>query len=191
MKLLSWNVNGVRAALRYGLLDYLAREQADIVCLQETRAHIDALAPLAGGSYHIFLNPAEKAGYSGTAILSRIVPRNVAWGIGVPEHDREGRGITAEYADFPLVNVYVPNSKDDLSRLTYRQQWDRDFVGYLRTLEQCKPVVFCGDLNVAHTPLDLARPKQNVGAHGFTNEERAGFGTFVQAGFLDTFREFE
>ena len=191
MKLLSWNVNGVRAALRYGLLDYLARERADIVCLQETRCHIDAMAPLAGGSYHVFLNPAQKAGYSGTAILSRVVPRAVFYGIGLPEHDDEGRVLTAEYADFYLVNVYVPNAKDGLLRLPYRQVWDAAFLAYVRALETNKPVVFCGDLNVAHTPLDLARPKQNVGNKGFTVEERAGFDAYVAAGFCDTFRAFE
>ncbi len=191
LKLLSWNVNGVRAALRYGLLDYLARERADVVCLQETRCPIDALAPLAGGSHHVFLHPAQKAGYSGTAILSRTVPRAVFYGLGLPEHDDEGRVLTAEYADFYLVNVYVPNARDGLVRLPYRQAWDAAFLAYVRTLEGSKPVVFCGDLNVAHTALDLARPRQNVGNKGCTDEERAGFEAYVRAGFCDTFRAFE
>ncbi len=191
MKLLSWNVNGVRAALRYGLLDYLARERADMVCLQETRAPIESLAPLMAGGYHVFLNPAERKGYSGVAILSRLAPRSVVYGIGLPEHDQEGRVVTAEFDDFFLVSVYVPNSKNDLARLPYRQRWDLAFLAFLIGLEQRKPVIFCGDLNVAHTEFDLARPRQNVGTHGFTPEERTGFEAFVQAGFLDTFREFE
>ena len=191
MKLLSWNVNGVRAALRYGLLDYLARERADIVCLQETRCPIDAMAPLTGGPYHVFLNPARKAGYSGTAILSRVVPRAVFYGIGLPEHDEEGRVLTAEYNDFYVVSVYVPNAREGLVRLPYRQAWDGAFLAYVRSLEGNKPVVFCGDLNVAHTALDLARPKQNVGNKGCTPEERAGFEAYVRAGFCDTFRAFQ
>lgn len=191
MKLLSWNVNGVRAALGYGLLDYLKRERADVVCLQETRAPVESLAPLMAAGYHVFLNPAERKGYSGVATLSRSLPRAVTSGMGLTEHDQEGRVVTAEYDDFFLVNVYVPNSKNDLSRLPYRQCWDLAFLAYLAGLEQRKPVIFCGDLNVAHTELDLARPRQNVGTHGFTPEERAGFEAFVQAGFCDTFREFE
>ena len=191
MKLLSWNVNGVRAALRYGLLGYLARERADVVCLQETRAPVESLAPLMAAGYHVFLNPAERKGYAGVAVLSRTVPLSVTSGLGLPEHDREGRVVTAEYEHFFVVSVYVPNAKHDLARLPYRQAWDLALLAYLRGLERRKPVIFGGDLNVAHTELDLARPRQNVGARGFTPEERAGFEAFVQAGFLDTFREFE
>lgn len=191
MKLLSWNINGVRAALRYGLLDYLARERADAIGLQETRAPVESLAPLMAAGYHVFLNPAQRKGYAGVAILSRTPPLSVTSGIGISEHDQEGRVITAEFDTFYLVNVYVPNSKNDLARLPYRQRWDLAFLSFLIGLEQRKPVIFCGDLNVAHTELDLARPKQSVGAHGFTPEERAGFGAFVEAGFVDTFREFE
>ena len=192
LKLLSWNVNGVRAALRYGLLDYLGRERADLVCLQETRCPVDAMAPLAGGAYHVFLNPARKAGYSGTAILSKAVPRAVFYGMGgLPDYDDEGRVLTAEYEEFYLVNVYVPNARDGLVRLPYRQTWDRVFLAWIKALELAKPVIFCGDLNVAHTALDLARPKQNVGNKGCTPEERAGFEAYVQAGFCDTFRAFE
>ena len=191
MKLLSWNVNGVRAALRYGLLAYLAREKADVVCLQETRAPVESLAPLLAAGYHVFLNPAQRKGYAGTAILSRTTPLTVTFGLGLPEHDQEGRVVTAEFAHFFVVSVYVPNTKNDLSRLPYRQRWDLAFLAYLLGLEQRKPVIFCGDLNVAHQEIDLARPKQNVGTHGFTLEERTGFEAFIRAGFLDTFREFE
>ena len=190
MKLLSWNVNGVRAALRYGLLDYLSHERADIVCLQETRCHIDAMAPLAGGSYHVFLNPAQRAGYSGTAILSRVVPRAVFYGIGLLEHDDEGRVLTAEYADFYLVNVYVPNAKRRPRAAALPAGVGRG-VPRVRAdaLEERKPVVFCGDLNVAHTPLDLARPKQNVGNKGLHRPRNVpGSRRMCRRAFCDTFR---
>jgi len=141
--------------------------------------------------YTTYWNSAEKKGYSGTAIFTRTRPLQVTQGIGVAEHDREGRVLTAEYADFILVNSYVPNSQRELTRLPYRQQWDRDFLAYLKGLEQRKPVIWCGDLNVAHTEIDLANPKANVKNHGFTPEERAGFGAALAAGFVDTFREFE
>ena len=147
--------------------------------------------PLLLADYHPFWNVAERKGYSGTAIFTKRLPLGIALGMGITEHDREGRVITAEFERFFLVNVYVPNSKNDLSRLPYRQQWDRALLAHLQGLETRKPVVFCGDLNVAHTPLDLARPKQSVGAHGFTVEERGGFEAFIAAGFRDTFREFE
>jgi exodeoxyribonuclease-3 len=191
VKIVSWNVNGVRSILRKGLLDFLAAEQPDILCLQETKAPADAFEPLLAPAYETFWNVAARKGYSGTAVLTRTKPLSVRLGLDLPEHDQEGRVITLEYESLFLVNVYVPNSKRDLSRLAYRQTWDREFLDYLRKLERRKPVVFCGDLNVAHTELDLARPKQNVGTHGFTAEERAGFDAFVQAGFRDTFREFE
>ena len=192
MKLISWNVNGLRAVLKKGFADFLHAEQPDIVCLQETKAAPDqVLVPAALADYASFWNVAEKKGYSGTVIFTRPAPVRVTFGIGIAEHDKEGRVITAEYADFFLVNVYVPNSKRELTRLAYRQQWDRDFLAYLRGLEKKKPVVWCGDLNVAHTEIDLARPKDNVKNHGFTPEERAGFDAFVSAGFIDTFRAFE
>lgn len=192
MKLISWNVNGVRAVLRKGFADFIAAEKPDIVCLQETKAMPEqVVVPAALGGYHAFWNIAEKKGYSGTAIFSKEKPLAVTIGIGVAEHDREGRVITAEFADFFLVNVYVPNSKRELTRLEYRQQWDRDLLAYLKKLEQTKPVIWCGDLNVAHTEIDLARPKDNVKNHGFTPEERAGFDAFVKAGFVDSFRVFE
>ncbi len=190
MKLISWNVNGVRAALKKGLLDFLAKENADIVCLQETKAHPDDVEE-AWPEYEAHWNWAEKKGYSGVLTLSKTKPLSVSRGIGVADHDREGRVLTTEFADFFLVNVYVPNSKRELTRLPYRQQWDRDFLAYLQGLEKKKPVIFCGDLNVAHTEIDLARPKDNVKNHGFTPEERAGFGTVIEAGFIDTFRHFE
>jgi exodeoxyribonuclease-3 len=151
----------------------------------------DQVEQLWPAPYLTHWNSAEKKGYSGTAIFTRTKPLKVTTGIGHDEHDREGRVLTAEFPDFHLVNVYVPNSQRELTRLPYRQQWDRDFLAYLKKLEKKKPVIFCGDLNVAHTEIDLANPKANVKNHGFTPEERAGFGTFVQSGFLDTFREFE
>lgn len=191
MKLISWNVNGLRAALRKGFLDYLASETPDVLCLQETRCSPDEVEQLWPAHYKTFWNVAEKRGYSGTAIFTQTQPLAVTTGIGMPAHDREGRVLTAEFPDFFLVNVYVPNSQRELTRLAYRQQWDADFRRYLRRLERRKPVVFCGDLNVAHTELDLANPKANVGNHGFTPEERAGFTALVKAGFVDTFREFE
>ena len=191
MKLISWNVNGLRAVLRKSYLDYLESEQPDILCLQETKCTPDDVEQLWPLSYTTYWNCAQKKGYSGVAIFTKTRPLNVVPHIAIPEHDQEGRVLMAEFADFFLINVYVPNSKRDLSRLPYRQQWDRDFLAYLKRLEKSKPVIFCGDLNVAHTELDLANPKGNAGNHGFTKEERAGFDAFVNAGFVDTFREFE
>ncbi|MCL4788487.1 MAG: exodeoxyribonuclease III [Verrucomicrobia bacterium] len=191
MKLISWNVNGLRAALRKNFLDYLDAEKPDVLCLQETKCGPNDLEQLWPARYTTYWNTAEKKGYAGTALFTKTRPPRVIPGIGKPEHDQEGRVLTAEFPDFFLVNVYVPNSKRELTRLAYRQKWDRDFLRFLKKLEQRKPVIFCGDLNVAHTELDLANPKANVGNHGFTPEERAGFRAFVKAGFLDTFREFE
>jgi exodeoxyribonuclease-3 len=159
--------------------------------LQETKCHPDDVEQLWPAAYTTYWNCAEKKGYSGSAIFTRSRPLKVVPHIGIAVHDREGRVLTAEFADFFLVNVYVPNSKRELTRLAYRQEWDRDFLSYLRKLEKKKPVVFCGDLNVAHAEIDLANPKANVHNHGFTPEERAGFTAFVKAGFIDTFREFE
>ncbi len=190
MKLISWNVNGIRSVLKKGFLDFLAAERADIVCLQETKAHPDDVEAAFPG-YEAHWNWAEKKGYSGVLTLSKAKPLSITRGIGTADHDREGRVLTTEFADFFLVNVYVPNSKRELTRLPYRQQWDRDFLAYLKALERKKPVIWCGDLNVAHTEIDLARPKDNVKNHGFTPEERAGFTAFVEAGFIDTFRKFE
>ena len=191
MKLISWNVNGLRAVLRKNFLEFLAGEAPDILCLQETRAAPDDVEQLWPAAYTTSWNTAQKKGYSGTAIFTLPRPITVTRGINIADHDAEGRVLAAEYPGFFLVNVYVPNSKRDLSRLPYRQAWDRDFLRYLKKLERKKPVVFCGDLNVAHTEIDLTNPKANVRNHGFTVEERAGFSALVKAGFVDTFREFE
>jgi len=191
VKLISWNVNGLRAVLKKNFLEFLDAEKPDVLCLQETKCTPDVVEQLWPAHYTTYWNSAEKKGYSGTAIFTRTRPLNVIPHIDIVEHDKEGRVLAAEYKDFFLVNVYVPNSKRDLSRLTYRQKWDRDFLAYLKKLEKIKPVIFCGDLNVAHSEIDLANPKANVHNHGFTPEERAGFSALVQAGFIDTFREFE
>jgi exodeoxyribonuclease-3 len=191
VKLISWNVNGLRAVLKKKFLEFLDTEQPDILCLQETKCTPDQVEPLWPASYATFWNSAEKKGYSGTAIFTKIKPIKVHPHIDISEHDREGRVLTAEFKDFFLVNVYTPNSKRELERLPYRQLWDKDFLAYLKKLEKKKPVIFCGDLNVAHTEIDLANPKANVRNHGFTIEERDGFSAFVNAGFVDTFREFE
>lgn len=191
MKLVSWNVNGLRSILRKGFLDYLEKERPDVLCLQETRCSPDDVEQLWPVSYATFWHVAEKPGYSGTALFTKPRPLAVTRGMGPRVPDREGRVLKAEFPDFFLVNVYVPNSQRELTRLAYRQQWDTDFRRYLRRLERRKPVIFCGDLNVAHTELDLANPKANVGNHGFTPEERAGFTALIKAGFVDTFREFE
>lgn len=189
MKLLSWNVNGLRAALRKNFLGFLAEEAPDVIAVQETKCTAADL-PAEWNGYHPFWNSAEKKGYSGTGVLTRTAPLTVSHGIGLAEHDREGRVLTLEFEAFFLVNVYVPNSQRELTRLDYRQAWDRAFLGYLSGLQARKPVVCCGDLNVAHQARDLARPKENVRTHGFTVEERAGFDAFLGAGFVDTFRLF-
>jgi exodeoxyribonuclease-3 len=191
MKLLSWNVNGLRAVLKKNFLEFLDAERPDVLCLQEIKCSPDDLEQLWPRHYSTFWNSAQRKGYSGTAMFVKKAPAKVSNGVDILEHDGEGRVQTAEFDDFFLVNVYTPNSKRDLSRLTYRQKWDKDFLAYLKGLEKKKPVIFCGDLNVAHTEIDLANPKANVHNHGFTPEERAGFTAFVNAGFLDTFREFE
>ena len=191
MKLISWNVNGLRAVLKKTLLQYLDEESPDILCLQETKCTAADVSPVWPSQYETFWNSAEKKGYSGTAILSRHHPLRVTSGIGIAQHDQEGRVLTAEFDGFFLVNVYTPNSQRELARLPYRMEWDRDFRAYLRSLEASKPVVFCGDLNVAHTEIDLANPKANVRNHGFTAEERSGMDALITDGFVDTFREFE
>lgn len=193
MKFISWNVNGIRAVLKKGLADIVAAQNADFVCFQETKAHPDDVDFDWGtlGYVSAEWNWAEKKGYSGVLTLSKTKPLSVKLGIGIDEHDREGRVITTEYPGFFLVNVYVPNSQRELTRLPYRQKWDAAFLRFLCDLQAKKPVIFCGDLNVAHTELDLARPKGNERNHGFTIEERTGFGAALKAGFVDTFREFE
>ena len=193
MKLVSWNVNGVRAAAKKGLLDYLARVKADVICLQEAKAHPgDAHHLKWPRGYEVFWNPAVKKGYSGTILFTRVKPRRVVLGIGRPALDTEGRVITAEFSDFFLLNVYQPNSQRGLTRLATRtERWDPAFLAYLRKLERKKPVVFCGDLNVAHTEIDLANPKTNRRNAGFTDEERQNFSRLLAAGYVDTFRVFE
>lgn len=189
MKLISWNVNGIRAAIKKGFCDFVKTEDPDILCLQETKARPEQVnLELAG--YHKVWNSAEKKGYSGTAVFSKIPPINVQLNTDSEEHSGEGRVITAEFKDFFLVNVYTPNAKRGLLRLDYRQEWDTHFLEYLQKLEKKKPVIFCGDLNVAHKEIDLKNPKSNKRNAGFTDEEREGFSRYVRAGFVDTFREF-
>ncbi len=190
MKFISWNVNGIRSILKKGFLDFVSGEDPDVLCLQETRARPEE-ANLNLPSRHAYWNfPEKKAGYSGTAVFTKTKPLRVSYGMDIPKHDGEGRVITSEFKEFFLVNVYTPNSKRDLSRLGYRREWDRDFLAFLKKLEKTKPVIFCGDLNVAHKEIDLTHPKSNHKNHGFTDEERAGFDHFVKAGFIDAFREF-
>lgn len=193
MKLISWNVNGMRAVLKKGFLDFMQNCDADAICLQETKAHagdVQHVAWVAG--YEPHWCSAVKKGYSGTVIFTRVKPLSVGFGIGVPEHDTEGRVITMEFPKYYLVNVYQPNSQRGLTRLEYRvNEWDPAFLAHLKKLEKKKPVVFCGDLNVAHTELDLTNPKTNRRNAGFTDEERARFTTLLDSGFVDTFREFE
>jgi len=191
MKLVCWNVNGIRAALNKNFREFFEEEDGDIFCLQETKAREEQVEMGWMEGYHAFWNAAEKPGYAGTAVFCKTKPSSVRYGLGSPEHDQEGRVITLKFRGFYLVNVYTPNAQNELRRLNYRQQWDRDFLKYLNSLEEDKPVVFCGDLNVAHQEIDLARPKQNRNTAGFSDEERAGFSAYIDAGFIDTFREFE
>lgn len=191
MKIVSWNVNGLRAVLGKGFDGFLESSEADLVCLQETKARPEQVGRDFDG-WFTFWNPAERPGYSGTAMFSRSEPLSVTSGIGAEEHDREGRVQTAEFKDFFVVNVYVPNIGRELLRLGYRaESWGPAFRNYLTRLAKKKPVVFCGDLNVAHEEIDLARPKENVGNPGFTDEEREDFRQLLACGFLDTFRELE
>lgn len=192
MKLISWNLNGVRAVAKKGLVDILHHHDADVYCFQETKATPDQVREALFGleGYHINALGAEKKGYSGTAIVSKQEPISVAYHLGIEEHDKEGRVITAEFADFYLVNVYVPNSKSDLSRLEYRTSWDAALLAHCKSLEEKKPVLLCGDLNVAHRPIDLARAKENYDkSAGFTQKEIDGLDNFVNAGLKDSFRE--
>ena len=187
MKLISWNVNGLRACLGKGFLDFFQAAGADMVCLQETKLQPHQIELDLPG-YRQFWNSAEKKGYSGTALFTRVEPLNVAYGLGVPEHDTEGRVITAEFADFFLVCCYTPNAQRGLTRLSYRMAWEDAFRAYLTGLDQTKPVVLCGDLNVAHSEIDLKNPKTNRGNAGFTDEERGKMTQLLAAGFTDTFR---
>lgn len=188
---ISWNVNGLRAVLQKGLANFLQDAAPDVLCLQETKAQPDQIEDLQwADGYQIHWNAAEKKGYSGTVILTRVPPLATRLGIGMPDHDREGRVLTLEFPKFHLVTVYTPNAQHGLRRLPYRQQWDRDFLAYLKQLEASKPVFFGGDLNVAHREIDLANPKSNRKNPGFTDEERAGFDALVENGLIDTFRHF-
>lgn len=189
MKLISWNVNGLRACVGKGFYESIAALDADVVCLQETKLQAGQI-DLSLEGYETYWNYADKKGYSGTAIFTRRHPLSVTYGLGIDLHDHEGRIITAEYEDFYLVTAYVPNSQDGLRRLDYRQQWDKDLRAYLKELETRKPVVLCGDLNVAHREIDLKNPKSNRKNAGFTDEEREGFQQLLDAGFVDTFRHF-
>jgi len=192
MKLISWNVNGYNSALSKGFLDYVASENPEVICLQETKGKPEAFAKSTPAGYTPFWNPARKPGYSGTAIFTRHAPINVTPGLNGHLTDLEGRVLTAEYRDFFLVTVYSPNSKRELLRLDYRvNEWEPAFLTHITTLEQKKPVVFCGDLNVAHREIDLANPKENRRNAGFTDEERARFDRMIDAGFVDSFRAFE
>ena len=188
-KLISWNVNGLRACVTKGFLDYFREADADVFCLQETKLQAGQIdLPLPG--YHQYWNYAEKKGYSGTAMFTKEEPLSVSCGIGAEEHDKEGRVITAEFPDYYVVTCYTPNSQDGLARLPYRREWNAAFLAYLKGLEEKKPVVFCGDLNVAHQEIDLKNPKTNRKNAGFTDEEREDFTTLLDAGFIDTFRYF-
>ena len=188
MKLISWNVNGLRACVGKGFFEFVAAEQPDMLCLQETKLQPEQ-APAVEG-YWDYWNSADKKGYSGTALFSRTEPLSVTYGLGIDEHDHEGRVITAEYPDFYLVTVYVPNSQDGLKRLDYRMVWEDAFRTYVQALDQKKPVIICGDMNVAHQEIDLKNPKTNRKNAGFTDEERAKMTELLGAGFVDTFRHF-
>ena len=189
MKFVSWNVNGLRACVQKGFLDFFHEADADILCIQETKMQEGQLALELDG-YHQFWNSAVKKGYSGTAVFTKKEPLSVAYGIGIEEHDQEGRVITLEFEDFYFITVYTPNSQNELARLDYRMQWEDDFLAYLKKLEEKKPVIFCGDLNVAHQEIDIKNPKTNRRNAGFTDEERGKFTDLLAAGFIDTFRYF-
>jgi len=189
MKLISWNVNGLRACVGKGFLDYFKEVDADIFCIQETKLQENQI-DLDIIGYRQYWNYAERKGYSGTAVFTKIEPLNVSYGISMEEHDREGRVITLEFEDFYLVTVYTPNSQEKLVRLDYRMKWEDDFRAYIKALDNVKPVIVCGDLNVAHKEIDLKNPKTNRNNAGFTDEERNKFTQFLEAGFIDTFRYF-
>lgn len=189
MKLISWNTNGIRACMGKGFVESMTEQDADIICIQETKMQEgQAEVPLEG--YHQYWCSAEKKGYSGTAVFTKEEPISVSYGIGVDVHDHEGRVITAEYPDFYLVNVYVPNSQNELKRLDYRMRWEDDFRSYLVELDAKKPVIICGDMNVAHKEIDLKNPKTNTKNAGFTPQEREKMSQLQEAGFIDSFRYF-
>ena len=189
MRLISWNVNGIRAAMKKGFLEFVTEQDPDILCIQETKMQEgQAEVPLDG--YHQDWYSAEKKGYSGTAVFSKEEPLSVSKGLGVDEHDHEGRALTLEYPDFYLVNVYVPNAQDGLKRIDYRMSWEDAFRSYLKKLEKEKPIITCGDFNVAHQEIDLKNPKSNRGTAGFSDEERGKMTELQDAGFIDTWRYF-
>ncbi|HLC85324.1 MAG TPA: exodeoxyribonuclease III [Candidatus Nanoarchaeia archaeon] len=190
LKLISWNVNGIRACMNKGFLDFFRKEDPDMICLQEIKAEKEQVN-LELPDYHQFWNSAKKKGYSGTAIFTKHKPLNVSYGLGIEEHDQEGRVITLELPEYNVVTVYTPNAQENLARLPYRMRWDKAFLAHVKKLEDKKPVIFCGDLNVAHKEIDLARPNENRKNPGFSDEERAGFDNIVGAGFIDTFRHFD
>lgn len=189
MKLISWNVNGIRAAYNKGFNDFFDNENADIFCIQETKMQEGQL-DLTKEGYYVYLNSAEKKGYSGTAIWTKIKPITVRYGIDIEEHDKEGRVITLEFEKFFMVTVYTPNAKRELERLEYRVKWEQDFRKYLEELRKVKPVVICGDLNVAHKEIDVKNDKANRGQAGFTDEERREFNNLLDLKYIDTFRKF-
>ncbi|MDR1617173.1 MAG: exodeoxyribonuclease III [Syntrophomonadaceae bacterium] len=189
MKLLSWNVNGIRACLKKCFMDFFDEIQADIFCIQETKAQAEQVHVETPG-YYQYWNSAVKKGYSGTAVFSKYEPSQVIFDMGIPEHDQEGRIITLQFDDFYLVNVYAPNSQNELKRLAYRMRWEDDFHSYLKNLQLNKPVILCGDLNVAHKEIDLKNPKTNHKSAGFTDAERQKMTRLLNTGFIDTFRYF-
>lgn len=189
MKLISWNVNGLRACVQKGFLDFFHEADADIFCVQETKLQ-EGQIQLELEGYEQYWNYAEKKGYSGTAVFTKKTPLSVRYGIGMEEHDREGRVITLEYEKFFFVTVYTPNSQSELARLDYRMKWEDDFLAYLKSLEEMKPVIYAGDLNVAHQEIDLKNPKTNRKNAGFTDEERAKFSNVLASGMIDTYRYF-
>ncbi len=189
MKLVSWNVNGIRACMKKGFEDFFKQADADIFSVQETKIQ-KAQIPFEPEGYHCYWNFAEKKGYSGTGIFTRKEPLSVSYGMGVEEHDNEGRIVTLEFDEFYVMTVYTPNSGRGLVRLEYRMKWEEDFLAYLKSLEGTKPVVFCGDLNVAHREIDLRNPKSNEKTAGFTPQEREKFTELLESGFVDTFRHF-
>ncbi|WP_010251390.1 exodeoxyribonuclease III [Acetivibrio cellulolyticus] len=189
LKMISWNVNGIRAVMGKGFTDFFQKEDADIFCIQETKVQEGQIEiPFEG--YYKYWNYAEKKGYSGVAVFTKIKPITVSYGIGIEEHDKEGRVITLEFDEYYVVTVYTPNSQRGLTRLHYRMKWEDDFLSYLKSLERYKPVIVCGDLNVAHKEIDLKNPQSNKKNAGFTEEERSKFDSYVNNGFIDTFRYF-
>ena len=187
MKLISWNVNGIRACINKGFKEFFKKTNSDIFCIQETKCQKDQI-DLEFKGYKSYWNSAEKKGYSGTAIFTKKEPIDVKYGIGIEEHDKEGRVITLEYEKFYILNIYTPNSKRELERLDYRQEWEDEIRKYLLKLNQSKPVIMCGDLNVAHKEIDLKNPKTNHKSAGFTDEERNKMTELLKAGFIDTYR---